>query len=334
MKKRMMMMMAATAMVLGAAATEIGGDYVAYVDCYTVDDGSEKPSSPFQTGFAVSITQGENDSTFLISNFIDRISGDVRVVVDMARGTFHIPEQTVGVGGLVLRDYVSGTRDIAGTLTADGALVCTPLMELIEGSGEGEGTRHGDLLRIAFRPANAYLEAYSVSEDKQVSWAVVVTQDAATGDVIVDNFSNAEVSDTLYRQPDGTWLNPATRVIDWGELYGAFTANPCTIDDQGEAQVTGDTIACYAVGTDAIEWGSYIVRGDYFNYGVYRWGRIRLITGQFTALDHIPASPASPIATITYYDLMGRRSTTPHPGLNIVVTTHQDGSHTTAKVRH
>ncbi len=53
-------------------------------------------------------------------------------------------------------------------------------------------------------------------------------------------------------------------------------------------------------------------------------------SGIVTAIDDINAD--SQVQSVTYYDLTGKASTTPHDGVNIVVTTHNDGTTTTQKL--
>jgi len=59
---------------------------------------------------------------------------------------------------------------------------------------------------------------------------------------------------------------------------------------------------------------------------------IRTPEGEATGVDETSVGEATKQVTdVTYVDLMGRRSSTPHQGLNIVVTTYSDGSQTATK---
>lgn len=71
------------------------------------------------------------------------------------------------------------------------------------------------------------------------------------------------------------------------------------------------------------------LQDDRNTYSAYEFFLLDASSAIVTAIDDI--TTASGVTSVKYYNLAGLESTAPHAGVNIVVTTHADGSKTTSK---
>jgi len=129
-----------------------------------------------------------------------------------------------------------------------------------------------------------------------------------------------------------------------GDMHDLTDAIVKVTNTEGSAYFTQDGVA--------FEWnrnnaGGHYVWPDFYEqtvhyYGIYPLHSLcieintadirRTPKSDATSVDETSVGEmARQVTDVTYVDLMGRRSSTPHSGMNIVVTTYSDGSQTATK---
>ncbi|MBR1883044.1 MAG: hypothetical protein IJ808_08575 [Muribaculaceae bacterium] len=162
---------------------------------------------------------------------------------------------------------------------------------------------------------------------------VVVTRGALT----TSQMTQAALGDAFIYQEG---MYPVLKSFAGNELFNWFAATPVMAQGDTWENVT----QVFAVGCpEATEWTTSsnlrIDAGKVYTLALgdawmtKTWGdyskTYKLYVNQFTSLNGTKAE--SGVAKVEYVDLAGRRSNVPFSGVNIVVTTHADGTVTTVK---
>jgi len=323
------------------------GSYVLMFDAYDYSNSTMSAVDPFYRGKGIELTAGEGD-TLLMPNLFSSSGADIKLVFNADDQTLTIPQQVVYTSSSYGDCYfyeASSTKTPITLTIGDGSIYSKYYVNLSIASGDYAGYRLGYYYTLALYSPNGYIEAFSGYDKATSRWPVLVDQDESTNDIIVYNFANGEMADTMVYQGSAKWNIGFDPVIDFTTTYGDFYPYSAeVVEEEGSYNFTlneDSTIVARGVTTQEIDWDGWALYSKSWNntnaknyyYDYFTNGKLVLVNEEFTDVKDITDGlNERDIVAKTYFNLAGVESATPFDGVNIVVTTFSDGTKKAVKV--
>lgn len=251
--------------------------------------------------------------------------------------------------------------DVVGGNTTDGkTCYIAELLKILALCRDGKGgmfafaTTGSQWIKLHFPNGNSHIKVGStyaggniggITSDMASNPTINISRDIdyeEANDILTETKNYADIEQTMTFKPNevvsltGFYFideNGKPAISRWSGQNGprgvilSLNTEWCDGANLSEQQYEFNQVVVQAKGTSSN--APRKIQNDRDTYSEYEFYLVEANSAIVTAIDDIDAT--SGVTSVKYYNIAGMESATPHSGMNIVVSTHADGSKTTTK---